>query len=156
MRFNFRTSPDEDGADDLPAELAPLGERLAREADRLAERYPASALRQRPRTGAPRSRRRWAWATVAAAVLVAAGIGSTARWIAPRSAAREEQPIAARGAAPLAAAALPAPTTQRPQSMERPAPRFLPASFHDLSAPQQEAVLDLLEEGDQGLTRLSI
>lgn len=156
MPFDFPTTPPGDGADDLPAELAPLAGRLAREADRLAERYPAAALREHPQSSA-RRRHRWALAALAATLLLAAGIGSVGRWIEAPAAAPQAQSIAARGAAPLAASATSAASTVRPQSRSIPAPRFLPAaSFHKLSAPQQEAVLDLLEEGDQELTRLSI
>ena len=154
MRFEPQSSLNDD--DDLPAELAPLAARLSREADALAALYPSRARGELPGI-APR-KRRCPWVAAAAAVLVAAGMGTASRWFA-NDVSREDA-LPSDAASSIAAA--PRPTQSQPAA-NLSLPAVVPAAFfHNLSAPQQEAVLDLLddrrgEEGDDDeLTRVSI
>jgi len=157
MRFEPQSSPGDD--DDLPAELAPLASRLSREADALAALYPARPDCQ-SRGKVVRPARRWPLAAVAAAVVVAAGIGMASRWNVSSEVARDE--AGDRDVAVKATAVRPRPAPAQPAARVS-LPAVVPAAlFHNLSAPQQEAVLDLLDDrrGDEGddeeLTRVSI
>ena len=158
MQFEQQRSPSDDD-DNLPAELAPLAARLAREADALAALYPAQPNCE-PRGRIALRKRRWPLAAAAAALLLAAGIGSALRWFATPDVARDD---GAQRDVALPIAAAPRPSQAQPAG-NLSLPGIVPAMlFHNLSAPQQEAVLDLLDDrdtrddnGDEELTRVSI
>lgn len=157
---------DEDPADWLAPDLALLGEQLGDDAERLSRRYPAKPFS--PELAAPLTRRRTDWPRRIAVAILLCGLGGSLAYLADSSLRRREL---TSPAAPIARLETDPPlqvstSMTRSASMEHargPAlsrdfrPQADPMGvFHDLSGSEQEAVLDLLEDGRQRAIELAI
>jgi hypothetical protein len=162
----FDDGPFDDGPDlALPRELAALGDRLGREAESLAERYPAAAAEK----GMPAAvsvqdsadahlakTRRWRVVVAVASSLAVAVSLAVAAWLAPagRPVATQVEPAGplsdgGRGASGHAAASSrPAAAAERPTG----GAIFL----EHVSSPELEGLLDLLEHDSHDGPKLSI
>ena len=109
----------------LPADLQELAEQLSADASYLAQRFPAPGSTAAP-AGAQAKSLRWAMALVA----VAAGLSAVAQftWHSPLAPQAAIEPVSMAAADPLPALVQPA------------------AFFHELTGPEQEALLDLWDE----------
>jgi hypothetical protein len=134
---------------DLPPELSSLARRLVRESTQLSSLYPAASARAavlsaRAAVRAVRPRRWLGWS--AAALLAAAGSLLAVRWGGEppvRHTPRTARELAVSGAGEA-----------MPRGFNV---RTIPTVFfHELTAPEQEAVLDLLEDRDEEPSKLSI
>lgn len=157
----FSNPTNSDSFSDPPDdELAALGQQLAADAAFLAERYPAPAppgpgVELSPR-GSGRRWRRAALTATAASLLVLTATATWREWstVEPRPGERD----ADKPSTPLAHRSGPSAQPQPPAPPSETGPiDLLPTvSFEGLSGPEQEAVLDLLEENDLASNSLSI
>jgi len=130
MPFEPRLIPRDDEPEDepaLPADLQELAEQLSADASYLAQRFPAPGSAAAPGRAQVATQRR-----AMVLVAVAAGLSAVAQfaWQGPLvpQARIERAPIAAAESAPVPAFVQPA------------------AFFHELTGPEQEALLDLWDE----------
>ena len=109
----------------LPADLQELSEQLSADASYLAQRFPAPGSTTAPPRAQAKSLR-WAMTMVA----VAAGLSAVAQftWHDPLAPPAAIEPVPVAAADPLPALVQPA------------------AFFHELTGPEQEALLDLWDE----------
>jgi len=159
---------------ELPDELALLGSQLQDDAAYLARRYPAHYpevpdYAQSPQQGlalgrdrAPgRGLRRWMLGAAAAVALVAAGTWAMSYWT-----GRRDQTHSVSKAPPVGddgrLARLPAPTFDAAESPPEEAPMVTVPAFQqgaflwDVTGPELEGVLDLMESDASEGARLSI
>lgn len=129
-------------ADELPADLAELAVQLSADAQRLAERYPAPTPR-----AARRAWWRWRRPGAAAAAVIAVALGALAARQFPSSG----EPTATHSAPRVVVGPLGAPLVQ--PAAVRPSTRLW---FEELSTPEREGVLDLLEDESVGLVSVSL
>jgi hypothetical protein len=166
--------PDE-GELDLPGELTLLADRLSREAAMLAERYPADeppALPQAEvrlaeseatqRTAAPSAADRGhagRFFGPALAILLLISASAAVVWYGMNN-GESEQTGSDHSAWSVSFRpdTSPAQVTENTPAITNPAPASLsPASFvHELTGPEMEGLLDLLEREETGDSRLSI
>jgi hypothetical protein len=166
--FHEQDEPIRDPADkpvealsgDLPDELAALGAQLGDDADSLARSYPARRFIEAELTGEPavRGKRRWIrWTGAAAAALLAAGLW---RVVDDRTSI-DDSPPRAISAVPNAEAGANRPVAAVDGSIAAAKPAAdetgLPASiFRSLTGAEQEAVLDLMQDGARPHGQLTI
>jgi hypothetical protein len=171
-RFPSPSSDSAAGDESLPCELAVLGDRLRRDAHRLADRYPAPNLDRPRRFVRPGGVSVWlAWGAAAAVLLAVASPRflnplATDEPAVPRRAvvsAEQARLPAAEPPRPAAApierpAAEPASTSARPAVLHQTGVAEIPteAFLRNVSGPELEGLLDLWEEGEGHSTSLSI
>jgi hypothetical protein len=163
MRFEPKVIlPDEtpttaEGDIDLPADLEALAGQLGDDARRLAECYPAEASARPLGAVSPLADRRRQWrAALAATAVVLVGIaiaGGLQKWHAPADTQASVSPAAAQDRTAVIEDAT-AGGEQRSLDLE--ASRGRPTlSLTDLSPPELEGLLDLLERDPHQAVRIS-
>jgi hypothetical protein len=136
---------------ELPAGLAALAEQLADDAEHLARCYPAGRTAGTGSAPPFRNRRLLRWGGAAAALLISF---ATWQFVADRVADEERPENRA-----VTVGALPVAVVNPDISLPKPilGDSRLPSSiFRRLSGAEQEAVLDLMQDGPQGKAQLSI
>ena len=146
MPFDPKIVREPDDEDDLADEmLAELGAQLTADAQFLAQKYPARATRFRPAAAQPWLGRWRLLAAVASVALVAAV--SLGLWANRPEVADKPTVVVAEQVAVNSDGAVPIPTDS--------ADSFV-STYENLTAPEWEGLLDLLEQQSEGVASLSL